>query len=138
MTCRPGQATQTQLRRRGVGALELVFTLPILGLLLLGMFQFSLLFLGRSELVEASRVGARTASLAGAAPEFIEAEVRKVLSPRLQEGLEIELSGGHRSGDTVCVGVKVPMNAVSPDLLWPIGYQLAGRHLYSETYMVKE
>ena len=118
--------------------MELVLTLPILLMLLLALFQFMVLFYSRSLMVEASRAGARKASLAGATEQDVEAEIRRVLVPRLQQGMQVEVDFGEQSGDLVTVSVAVPMAAASPDLLWPIGAGLNGRNLYSETRMVKE
>lgn len=125
-------------KSRGFATIELLFTLPILGIILMGLVEFSMLFYARSSLVEASRCGARAASLAGIQPEQIEWEVRKVLGLAFQDDLEIEASQGARTGDAITVGVRVPMNAACPDLLWPIGYSLRGRFLYSQTSMIKE
>lgn len=124
--------------RRGVLSMELVLTLPILFMLMLGLFEFTMLFYSRSLVVEASRAAARQASLPGATDEAIEAEIRRVLSPALQEGIQIGVDLGDRSGDLVVVSVEVPMSSASPDLLWPIGAGLNGRNLYSETRMVRE
>ena len=124
--------------RRGVLTMELVLTLPILFTLLLGLFQFTMLFYSRSLMVEASRAGARKASQPGVTEVDVDAEVRRVLSPRLQTGMLIEVDLGERSGDVVSVSVAVPMSAASPDLLWPIGIGLDGRNLFSETRMVRE
>lgn len=124
--------------RRGVLSMELVLTLPILFTLLLGLFEFTMLFYSRSLIVEAGRVGARKASLPGATEQSVQDEVRKVLSPRLQNGLVVTVDVGVHSGDVVVVSVETPMIAASPDLLWPIGVGLSGRSLYSETRMVRE
>jgi len=124
--------------RHGVLSMELVLTLPILFVLLLGLFEFTLLFYSRSLIVEASRVGARKASLPGATAESVEAEVRQVLAPRLQEGLQVQVDVGIHSGDVVMVAVETPMTSASPDLLWPIGVTLSGHNLYSETRMIRE
>ena len=124
--------------RRGVLSMELVLTLPILFVLMLGLFEFTMLFYSRSLVVEASRAAARKASLPGATDEAIEAEVRRVLSPTLQSGLQIGVDLGDRSGDLVVVSIEVPMSSASPDLLWPIGAGLNGRNLFSETRMVRE
>jgi Flp pilus assembly protein TadG len=124
--------------RRGVLTMELVLTLPILLVMLLGMFEFTLIFYSRGQVVEASRAAARKASLPGVTDEDVEAEVRRVLSPTLQAGVQIEVDLGERSGDLVAVSIEVPMTSASPDLLWPIGVGLDGRNLYSETRMVRE
>jgi hypothetical protein len=118
--------------------MELVLTLPILGLVLIALFQFTLLFYSRGLVVEASRAGARRATLNGATLADIEAEVRRVLSPSLQQGMTVQAILGERSGDLVAVGVEVPMQSATPDLLWPIGLGIKGRNLYSETRMVRE
>lgn len=126
------------LRRRGILSMELVLTLPILGLVLIALFQFTLLFYSRGLVVEASRAGARRATLNGANLEDVQAEVRRVLPPSLHQGATVEVTFGQRSGDLVAVGVEVPMRNATPDLMWPIGLGLKGRNLYSETRMVRE
>lgn len=125
-------------RRSGVLSMELILTLPILGMVLLALLEFSLLFSARNQLVEASRVGARLASVAGASHDGVEAEVRRVLSPTLQTGLVVETELPAHSGEMVVVALSVPMNMASPDLLWPAGFTLQGRKLVSETRMVRE
>jgi hypothetical protein len=118
--------------------MELVLTLPILFMLLLALFQFMMLFYSRSLMVEASRAGARKASMPGVSEADVEAEVRRVLVPRLQQGMQVQVEFGEWSGDVVTVSVAVPMMAASPDLLWPIGFGLNGQNLFSETRMVRE
>lgn len=138
---RRAETQQGQMRRkgrRGVLSMELVLTLPILFMLLLAVFQFMLLFYSRSLIVEASRVGARKATLPGVTVEDVEDEIRNVLAPRLQENMQVDVDFGERSGDVVTVSVAVPMSAASPDLLWPIGFSLNGQNLFSETRMVRE
>ncbi len=129
---------QLQRKRRGVLSMELVLTLPILLMLLLALFQFMMLFYSRSLMVEASRAGARKASLPGVTEDDVEGEIRRILAPRLQQGMQVTVDFGEWSGDVVSVSVAVPMSAASPDLLWPIGFGLEGRKLFSETRMVRE
>ena len=123
---------------RGVLSMELVLTLPILAVVLLGLFEFTWLFYSRGLVVEASRVAARKASLPGASLGDVEQDVRRVLPAGLQRGLVVTGDLGVHSGDLVWVGVQVPMGTAAPDLLWPIGIGLSGRQLYSETRMVRE
>ena len=125
-------------RRTGVLSMELVLTLPIVALLLAGLLEFSMLFFARGEIVEASRVAARKASLPGATLESVEDEVLKVLHPRFHDSLQVDAELGARSGDLVAVAVTVDMSAAAPDLLWAIGYSLRGRPLLSETCMIRE
>ncbi len=124
--------------RRGILTMELVMTLPILGIVLFALFEFSLLLFARGSVVEASRAGARMASLPGADLESVEWEVRKVLNPRLQGDLDVQVDMGGGTGDVVSVIVTVPAGEASPDLLWPIGYSLRGRTLVAETRMIRE
>ncbi len=125
-------------RRSGVLSMELVLTLPIVALLLAGLLEFSMLFFARGEVVEASRVAARKATLAGATLEDVENEVLKVLHPRFHDSLQVDAELGAKSGDLVAVLVTVDMSAAAPDLLWAIGYSLRGRPLLSETSMIRE
>ena len=118
--------------------MELVLTLPILGVVLFGLFEFSLLFFARGSVIEAGRAGARKATLPGVRRDDVKAEVRRVLTPRLRESARIRIKMGRYSGDPVSVSVAVPMRSASPDLLWPIGYRLRGRFLFSRTRMTRE
>ena len=102
--------------------MELALTLPILGVLLFGLFEFSMLFTARSQVVEAARAGARKACHCESRGEHVEDEVHP----------------GEKTGDDVTVSVWVPMSKASPDLLWPIGYRLAGRELHASCRMSKE
>ena len=118
--------------------MELVLTLPILMFLLFGLFEFSVLFHARSAVVEASRIGARLASLAGSDAPQVQNQVRRMLPADMQKLAEVACVPGKHSGDTVVCAVKVPMGCACPDLLWPVGYSIDGRDLYAETVMVKE
>jgi hypothetical protein len=118
--------------------MELVLTLPILGILLMGLLEFSLLFFARADVAEACRAGARKATLHGATWQTVEDEVRRTLSPRLGQQMQVIADLNVPSGEMVHVAVRVPMNAASPDLLWPVGYSLDGRDLYCESHMAKE
>ena len=125
-------------RRAGLLSMELVLTLPILMLVLAGLFEFTLLLFARSEVVQASRVAARKATLPGVTVQDVEDEVLKVLHPRFHNSLQVDALLGQKSGDVVSVAVTVDMSAAAPDLLWPIGYSLQGRPLLSETCMIRE
>jgi Flp pilus assembly protein TadG len=118
--------------------MELVLTLPILGIVLLGLLEFTILFFARSTVVEACRAGARLATLPFTSVEAVEAQVLQLLGPRLQQGVQVTVQPGLRSGDVVTVAVRVPMSMAAPDLLWPIGYSLQGQDVYAELSMVKE
>lgn len=132
------QSSKPSRRRRGVLSMELVLTLPILLVVLLGMLEFMCLFYARSLVVEASRAGARKGTLAGVDLAAVDAEVRRVLPPRFQDGLSVNANLGTHPGDVVQVVVNVPMRVAAPDLLWPIGVGLAGRDLVAETRMIRE
>jgi hypothetical protein len=125
-------------RRRGLLTAELVLTLPILMVVILGLFEITWLFYARGMVVEASRLGARKATLPGVDLETVQAEVNRMLPARFVSHARVRADLGEHSGDVVSVAVAVPMRSVAPDLLWPIGFTLAGRNLYSETRMGRE
>ncbi len=113
-------------------------TLPILMLLLLAVFEFSLLFYARGSVVEASRMGARAATYPGATYEYVEEAVQLSLGPVLGRNAVVETQLAEFSGEPVAVQVRVPMRDAAPDLLWPIGFGLRGQELVSETVMQRE
>lgn len=135
---RPQIGVRARRRRRGFLTMELVMTLPILAIVIFALFEFSMLFFARGSVVEATRVGARMATLPGTDQQAVEDEIRKVLQPRLQENLQIEVQMGENTGDVVSVVVAIAAEEASPDLLWPIGYSLRGRQLIAETRMIRE
>lgn len=118
--------------------MELILTLPLLFIVLLGLLEFSILFFARGNVVEASRVGARHASLRGASQESVEFAVRQILSPAYAGQSQVSVQFGQSTGDLVAVDVHVPMSRAAPDLLWPIGFSLDGRELIGSTRMLME
>lgn len=118
--------------------MELVLTLPILAIVLMALFEFSMLFYARGIVVESCRAAARHGTLSGATTQTVELEARKILSPSLQDGLRVEYLPGTHSGDLVQVAVRVPMKSAAPDLLWPVGFSLRDRDLLAEVNMIKE
>jgi len=118
--------------------MELVLVLPIILMLLLGLLEFSLLFFARGDVVDASRLAARHATLAGATEQDIQDAALSALPPKLRRSAEVVVDPGVHSGDPVYVAVRVPMSAAAPDLLWPAGFSLQGNHLLAETRMTKE
>ena len=125
-------------RRRGVLTMELVLTLPILLTVLFALFEFSLLFIARGAVVEASRQGARAATLPGITDGEVAAEVQRALGPGLGENATVYLAEADAAGEPVTVTVLVPMISATPDLLWPIGLSVAEQDLVSETTMLRE
>jgi len=118
--------------------MELVMVLPILMFMLMGLFEFSFLFLAQGELEEAAQSGARLATLQSVQEEDVIAEVQRSLPDRLAQSVSVRVFLGEHSGDEVIVIVRVPSQAAAPDLLWAIGYSLEGRSVTAETRMAKE
>ncbi|MCA8983575.1 MAG: pilus assembly protein [Planctomycetaceae bacterium] len=129
---------QARQRRRAFLSMELALTLPILMLMLLAVFEFSLLFYARGKVVEASRAATRTATHPGTQFEFVEESALLTLGPVLARNARVEAVQGDYPGDPVVVVVRVPMRDAAPDLLWPIGFGLRNRFLVSETVMQRE
>ncbi len=130
--------SQPQRDRRGIISMELVLTLPLLMLLLLGMFEFSFLMAARGEVIQACRAGARMAVLNGVQGEDVETEVGNTLGGRFGSSYLVQSQLGEHSGDEVVVTLRVPMTAAAPNLLWPVGYNIRGRELVAQARMLKE
>ena len=131
-------SSRKAVKRRGVYSIELLLTLPMLLIVIMGAVELGMLLSGRAAVVEASRQAARKASLPNATDDEIQAAALGNLSTRMQAGASIQVHGGEKSGEEVTVSVQVPMLTASPDLLWPIGYSLSGRQLYAQTTYTKE
>jgi hypothetical protein len=130
--------------RSGQAALELLFTLPILLVLLLAMVEFSLLLTARQQLLCASREAARVACQGGDTDEVC-ATVRRVLGPgrlgdaavdvrRFREDPRHPTDGR----DRVEVRVRVPATHAAPDLLGWVGVSLRNLELVACTVMCRE
>lgn len=128
----------TNSKRRGFLTMELVFVLPIFLIVLFAIFEFSLLLFARGSLAEATRTGCRVACMPGSTQQDVENAVYSVVGTRIAGNMSINVELGRSSGDVVEVGIRVPMNTISPDLLWPIGYSLRERHLYQSARMLRE
>lgn len=130
---------QRATRRRGfVGSMELVLALPVLFVVVLAAVEFSLLFVARGQVLEASRAGCRFACQPGVHPEDVRSRVYDVLDPRFRPIADVHVETAEYPGEVVTVAVRVPMRAATPDLLWPIGVGLGGRQLHAATRMVRE
>ena len=131
-------AARPKSRRRGLMSFELVLTLPVLGIVLFGLFEFSLLFFARGDMVEAARLGARKASLPGVTVDDVEDAVAQLLPANLRSTLQVSVTQGEHTGDAVTVEVWAAMHSASPDLLWPIGISLQDQQLYAVAHMIRE
>lgn len=135
---KPGKKPGFSPARRGLLSMELIITLPIFGILLMGLFEYSLLFASRGDVVAACRAGCRRGTLAFATEQDVENEVRWSLGSTLGPKAIVNTELGENTGDDVVVTVRVPMSAASPDMLWPIGFGLRDRDLSCQSRMVKE
>lgn len=132
-------AGRTPVRRRGgLLSMEMILVLPILFTVLMGIFEFSMLFFARSSVVQACRAASRRAAIGVADQAEIEEVVRRVLSPSLQYNHSVYYIPAERAGEITTVGLTVPMSSAAPDLLWMVGFSLQGRYLAEETSVVRE
>ncbi|MEW4487754.1 TadE/TadG family type IV pilus assembly protein [Thalassoglobus sp. JC818] len=124
--------------RTGSLSLELTLVLPILLVMLFGLFEFALLFNARIELDRATRAGARIAMMQGVDASVVEREVKQSLRPKFARAVSIGMQLGEFSGDEVVVEAGLPMTVASPNLLWPIGYNLVGQEIVTLVRVRKE
>ncbi len=113
---------------------ELAVSLPVLGIVLMGLLEFSLMVQARTVVVAASRRGAEVAAIPGATENDVRHEVRDVLGARLGYEAEIHLQGV--SEGEAYVAVDVPMAAAIPNLMRPVGLDLQGHRLCCQTPLV--
>lgn len=138
ITNRATKPQATRRRRSGVLTIELVLVLPILFIVLMAVFEFSVLFFARASVVQACRAAARQASLGVTDEQQLDEVVQRVLSPNLQPNHQVYVIPATRSGEIATVALTVPMTNAAPDLLWPVGFSLQGRYLAEEISVVRE
>lgn len=125
-------------RRGAVLSMELVLVLPLFLLLIFSLVEFSMLTAGQARVASAAQAGARYMSLSGAEESAVQARVAQVLGSDLSAVCSIAVQPANYVGETGYVTVSVPMQSASPDLLWFIGFGLAGRSLEMRAGMVAE
>lgn len=134
---------QARGRRKATLALELLFVLPVLMAMLLGMVEFSLFLSARQQLTNAAREGARVAALGGDGDE-VRQSVRQFLGTGTlsQAEIDVRMTGEDgqpvKAGDPVAVVVNMPVGRAVPDLLAFIGLSLRDQTMAAGAVMRKE
>jgi len=132
-------------RRRRVGAIlsvELMLVLPILLIGFLALLEISLLLVGEAKLAAASREGARVAAMGGNDGDVLGA-VSNVLGPNLSTQVDLTKLVTYplstwNTGDPVQVAVCVQGNALAPNFLAGLGFDLSKKTICSQTTMTIE
>jgi Flp pilus assembly protein TadG len=119
-------------------SMELVLVLPIFLLLIFAVIEFSLLMSARTRVGDAARNGSRLLCVAGAPDDDIRKAVADSLGTKLSRVCSIQILPGAHPGDTGNVRIQIPMNSVSPDLLWMTGFSLRDRCIQADAPMVTE
>lgn len=118
--------------------MELVLVLPLLLLLIFSLVEFSMLTAAQARVAAAAQAGARFMSISGASDTAVQERVLQILGSDLSAACNIAVEPATYVGETCSVSVAVPMQSASPDLLWCIGFGLAGRTLESRAGVVAE
>ena len=138
MQVRTAKIWHSRSRRGAVLSMELVLVLPILLLLIFSLVEFSMLTAAQARVAAAAQAGARFMSISGATDNSVQERVAQILGSDLSAACRISVQPAKYVGETCYVSVAVPMQSASPDLLWCIGFGLAGRTLESRAGMVAE
>ena len=144
LTARSGRFTGLHRKglghnRRGAAVVELAFTAPILFMLTFGMIDVGRAIMVQNLIANAARDGARSAVLAGATAEEIEAQVTDYLAASSINGATATVSPNPLSsadlGDPVSVTVQVAFSSVS----WlPSSKYFQGTNLQATVVMRRE
>ena len=146
------QRTQRGRRRGILMTAELLFVVPVLMMLMLGVIQYHMMIETRIELLNDSRAGARGAVSGGFAnkpqvEDEVKALVRRALGDgRLSKAAKVhvtwsqDLPPDKTAGepDWVQVAVEVRARSVIPDVLGWLGFALGNKKLVAATTMKQE
>ncbi len=143
LLCGSPPAGRRAPRKGAILSLELVLALSVCVVLFFAMFEFSMLLATNTRLQMASRLGCRAGTLPAvdAAQQELaicEAVDRALARSDLIEARTLNLELGQYAGDEVAVEIRLPMDAAAPNLLVPLGFDLAGHELTVRTVMRKE
>ena len=135
--------SKQHLGRTGSAAVELLFVLPILLLLILAMVQVGMLMAAQQQLQLASREAARVAALGGTKTEVEDAAKivlgKGVLSQATIASVLTDSDGKPLpSGAAVIVEVSMATKAAVPNFVAWSGVVLAGETISGRTVMRKE
>lgn len=125
-------------RRRGVAAVEFAFVAPIFFLMVLGIIEIGRAMMVQQVLINASRVGARRASMLSSNEQAVIDAVTEYAAGVGVSGVNATVSPNPATagaGQPVTVNVSIGFNQVS----WlPAPWIMGGRELASSSVMRKE
>lgn len=125
--------------RRGAATVEFALIAPVFLLLVFGIIEFGRMLMVQQVLTNATREGARRATVEGVTPAEVESIVRIYLANSSVQGASITVNPNDLSvvgfGDPVVVSASVPFSEVS----WlPAPWFLSGTSLSATSTMQAE
>jgi Flp pilus assembly protein TadG len=125
-------------RRRGAAATEFAIVAPVFFLMIIGFIEFGRALMVQQVLINASRVGARQATTAGATTGQVQAAVQAYTNGVAVNGVVVTVSpepSTAAAGATITVNASVPFSSVS----WmKSAWFLGGKTLKASSQMRKE
>jgi Flp pilus assembly protein TadG len=125
-------------RRRGAAAAEFAIVAPVFFLMVIGFIEFGRALMVQQVLINASRVGARQATTAGATTSQVQAAVQAYTSGVAVNGVVVTVSPDPSTavaGSTITVNASVAFSNVS----WmKSAWFLGGKTLKASSQMRKE
>jgi len=133
----------TSSARKGSAAIELLFVLPLLLLILTAMVQVGMLMAAQQQLQLASREGARVAALGGNKVDVENAAKLVLSNGALSQATIISVLTDNNnkplpSGAAVSVEVSVATKSAVPNFIGWTGVVLAGDTISGKTVFRKE
>jgi Flp pilus assembly protein TadG len=126
------------IRRRGVAATEFAIVAPVFFLMVIGFIEFGRAMMVQQVLINASRVGARQATTAGATTAQVQAAVQAYTSGVTVNGVVVTVTpdpSTAAAGTTITCNASVAFSSVS----WmKSAWFLGGKTLKASSQMRKE
>jgi Flp pilus assembly protein TadG len=137
-TSRPGQRTGRRRKRRGAAVVEFAIVVPIFILLIIGFIELGRALMVQQVLTNASRVGARTATMLNSTQSEVVNAVSEYADSVSVQSTQVVVTpdpAAAQTGDEVSVTVSVDFANVS----WlPAPWFLDGATLSASSVMRKE
>lgn len=126
-------SSHTKQDRRGILlSIELILVLPILLLVLLAFVEFSLITTAHARVDNIAAAASRQLLSVNQSTRQIQQTINEMLGQKFAQGAFAEIDIPETKDHVGRIRIMIPMQNVTPDLLWMTGFSVRGRFVVGE------
>lgn len=119
-------------------SIELIMVLPVLLLVLLAFVEFSLITTAHARVENVAATASRQLSTVTKSTRQIQQTINQMLGQQFAHGAFAELDIPQTTDHIGRIRIIVPMQNVTPDLLWMTGFSVRGRFVVGEAALIRQ